>query len=93
MVRLLAVGLAWALSMSAAHAAIYKWVDEQGVTQYSEKPPPGRKANEVRRPRSTGIARCAACELVDHQHLAAEGSRVQTAARGKGRGAHAARGR
>ena len=28
-------------------AATYKWVDEKGVTHYSETPPPGRKAQEV----------------------------------------------
>ncbi len=29
-------------------AAPYKWVDEQGVTHYSQIPPPGRPASEVR---------------------------------------------
>ena len=28
-------------------AQMYKWVDEKGVTHYSEKPPPGRKAQQI----------------------------------------------
>jgi hypothetical protein len=32
---------------AGVHAAMYKWVDEQGVTHYGEKPPPGRKAQPV----------------------------------------------
>lgn len=31
-------------------AQVYKWVDEKGVTQYSEKPPPGTKAQTVKTP-------------------------------------------
>ena len=30
-----------------AYAAAFKWVDEQGVTHYGEKPPPGQKAQQV----------------------------------------------
>jgi len=30
-----------------APGAIYKWVDEKGVTHYSEKPPQGKKSAEV----------------------------------------------
>lgn len=29
-------------------AAIYKWVDENGVTHYSESPPPSQKAQEIK---------------------------------------------
>ena len=29
---------------------VYKWVDEKGVTQYSEKPPPGTKAQAIGTP-------------------------------------------
>ena len=29
------------------HAELYRWVDEKGVTHYSETPPPGRKAGKV----------------------------------------------
>lgn len=32
----------------ACVAQVYKWVDEKGVTQYSEKPPPGTKAQAVK---------------------------------------------
>ena len=44
-----ACGIALALAVAAGHAtaAIYKWVDEKGVTQYSEKPPQGKKPAEV----------------------------------------------
>lgn len=30
-----------------ASAQVYKWVDENGVTHYGERPPQGRKATEV----------------------------------------------
>lgn len=29
-------------------AELYKWVDEKGVTHYTESPPPGKKAQELR---------------------------------------------
>jgi hypothetical protein len=32
---------------ASATGAIYKWVDERGVTHYSEKPPQGKKPAEV----------------------------------------------
>jgi hypothetical protein len=41
------LALALAFCAGSAAAAIYKWVDENGVTQYSEKPPPGKKPAEV----------------------------------------------
>ena len=43
--RLLAVflGAAFALAGTAAHAEVYKWVDENGKTQFSDKPPPNQK--------------------------------------------------
>jgi Domain of unknown function (DUF4124) len=34
----------------AAAAAMYKWVDEKGVTHYSESPPPDGKASRVELP-------------------------------------------
>lgn len=43
--RLLA--FTFAVIAGAAHAAIYKWVDENGVTQYSEKPPSGKKTEQL----------------------------------------------
>lgn len=33
---------------AGAYAATYKWVDDQGVTHYGEKPPPGQKSQEVK---------------------------------------------
>ena len=47
MARSFWMALALAFAAGNAPAAIYKWVDEKGVTQYSEKPPPGKKSAEV----------------------------------------------
>ncbi|MEQ1773032.1 MAG: DUF4124 domain-containing protein [Burkholderiales bacterium] len=49
MKKTLLTGLTALVSMlTAAHAAeIYRWVDERGVTQYSEKPPANRPAKLV----------------------------------------------
>jgi hypothetical protein len=43
--RLLAVffAAAFALAGTAAYAEVYKWVDENGKTQFSDKPPPNQK--------------------------------------------------
>jgi len=38
----------WALLVPAS-AQVYKWVDEKGVTHYGERPPQGKKAQEVER--------------------------------------------
>ena len=35
------------LACLGAAAEVYKWVDEKGVTHYSESPPPDRKATRV----------------------------------------------
>ena len=48
MVFQILAALACALAATVAHGAVYKWVDDQGVTHYSEKPPPGRKAGQLR---------------------------------------------
>lgn len=42
-----ALSLWVALCAAPAAAQMYKWVDEKGVTHYSEKPPPGRKAQQM----------------------------------------------
>ena len=42
---LLALGLL--LCAAPSSAQMYKWVDDKGVTHYSESPPPGRKAQQV----------------------------------------------
>lgn len=39
--------LAALLAASAAHAQVYRWVDEQGKVHYGERPPSGAKANPV----------------------------------------------
>jgi hypothetical protein len=36
-----------AAAVAPAHAQIFKWVDERGVTHYGERPPQGGKASEV----------------------------------------------
>jgi hypothetical protein len=38
---------ALALVAVSAHAQVYKWVDEKGVTHYGEAPPQGRQSSEV----------------------------------------------
>ena len=35
------------LACGSAAAALYKWVDEKGVTHYTEEPPPDRKATKI----------------------------------------------
>jgi hypothetical protein len=43
---LLTFWVLWALVVPAS-AQVYKWVDENGATHYGERPPQGRKAQEV----------------------------------------------
>jgi hypothetical protein len=43
---LLKICVLWALLVPAT-AQVYKWVDEKGVTHYGERPPQGKKAEEV----------------------------------------------
>jgi len=45
--RLLLSAMLIAVSLSA-HAAFYKWVDANGVTQYSQSPPPSGQYKEMR---------------------------------------------
>ena len=45
-VALVAVGLA--LNPAAAETTLYKWVDEKGVTHYSEAPPPKKRSQALR---------------------------------------------
>lgn len=51
---------AWFLSLllatPLATAQIYRWVDEAGVTQFSQSPPPDRTATTIRPPPEAGIA-------------------------------------
>ncbi|HSC79773.1 MAG TPA: DUF4124 domain-containing protein [Chitinolyticbacter sp.] len=42
------LALAFAALAATASAAVYKWVDEKGVTQYSSEPPPNQKAKEIK---------------------------------------------
>lgn len=37
----------WLAAFGLAQAAMYKWVDENGVTQYSQFPPPAREYQTV----------------------------------------------
>ena len=41
------LSLAFLISVAIASPGIYKWVDEKGVTHYSETPPPQKKTKEV----------------------------------------------
>lgn len=50
MSKKLLVLLLFFLAMAAVGATIYKWVDEKGVTHYSETPPPNQKAREIQTP-------------------------------------------
>ena len=43
---MLKICLLWALLVPAT-AQVYKWVDEKGVTHYGERPPEGKKAQQV----------------------------------------------
>ncbi|AOU98597.1 hypothetical protein BI364_12075 [Acidihalobacter yilgarnensis] len=38
-----------------AHAAIYKWVDGQGVTHYSQTPPSGQRYTQIDTPEGNGM--------------------------------------
>jgi hypothetical protein len=38
---------ALAATVAPAHAQVFKWVDERGVTHYGERPPQSGKATEV----------------------------------------------
>ncbi len=39
-----------AVGVSPALAGMYKWVDEQGITHYSQTPPPSGKAQQIKPP-------------------------------------------
>lgn len=43
---LLTLSLLW-VAFAPASAQVYKWIDENGRTHYGERPPQGRKAQEV----------------------------------------------
>jgi len=46
--RLAILVAVWGLAALAAQGEVYKWVDEKGVTHYSESPPPdSKKATKV----------------------------------------------
>lgn len=44
------ISLLLAVGASPALAGMYKWVDEQGATHYSQNPPPGGKAQAIKPP-------------------------------------------
>lgn len=46
----LVAGLVFGLAFATAHAAVYKWVDEDGVVQYAQTPPPGVQTQEIAPP-------------------------------------------
>ena len=43
----LTLGITLALALAGADAAMYKWVDEKGVVQYSDKPPTSKSTGGV----------------------------------------------
>jgi uncharacterized protein DUF4124 len=43
----LAFSMGLLLCAAPSFAQMYKWVDDKGVTHYSESPPPGRKAQQI----------------------------------------------
>lgn len=45
--RALIAALLAGVACGAAHAALYKWVDEKGVTHYTQEPPPDGKATRI----------------------------------------------
>jgi hypothetical protein len=47
MARYFLISLMLVLAMTPGGAAVYRWVDDKGVTHYSETPPPDKKAKEV----------------------------------------------
>ncbi|UXY15067.1 DUF4124 domain-containing protein [Chitiniphilus purpureus] len=47
--------LCLALLAGAAQAAVYKWVDENGVTQYSNQPPENKNAQQVKTFSNSGM--------------------------------------
>jgi len=51
--RLSSILIAVTLLISAplVHGAVYKWQDEQGITHFSDAPPPGRRFEIVPQPR------------------------------------------
>lgn len=52
--------LGWLVLAGMTQAAIYKWVDDQGVTQYSQHPPSDRPAETVAPPPRPGADAAAA---------------------------------
>ena len=86
LIHIVLVGLVFASGTAAAASAIYKWVDQSGVTQYTQTPPPKNAKNsqtvrvsthvpvDVREGRPQG--------MVDAQTLQAYTSPAQNAAAG-----------
>lgn len=77
--RLIALflGMAFALAGIAAHAEVYKWVDENGKTQFSDKPPPNQKNVKQMDLKNTTVA--PADKAAAEARAAAERARSQTA--------------
>lgn len=53
---LIALALAIAILATPASAAIYKWVDEQGNTHFSQTPPPAKGKNRASKVKIPGIS-------------------------------------
>lgn len=53
--RVVIIGAAL-LFATAAQAALYKWVDQHGVTRYGDRPPPGAEAQQMKEPPAAAAA-------------------------------------
>jgi hypothetical protein len=78
MIRRALLGLALAAWIPAAIADMYKWVDEKGVTHYSESPPPDGKATKMEtRPSGPAEAPSAAPEGWKQRELESRQRRIK----------------
>jgi hypothetical protein len=78
MIRLALFSLALAAFVPAAIADMYKWVDEKGVTHYSESPPPDGKATKMEtKPAGPAEASSAAPESWKQRELESRRKRLK----------------
>ncbi|HEY4372941.1 MAG TPA: DUF4124 domain-containing protein [Burkholderiales bacterium] len=72
------LGVALALAGLAAHAEVYRWVDANGKTQFSDKPPPDQK--NVKQLDLKNAAVSPAAKAAAEQRAAADKARAQAPA-------------
>ena len=71
---LLILVLSAALAAAPAAARMYKWVDDQGVVQYTQHPPPDREAQTIE-PRAPAVSDSQAAETLEAIREKAEAAR------------------